>query len=145
MKSFASIAAAIVILTAGTAAQTSPDPKMTRVERAEIIDLLNKTEKEFLQAVESLTDQQWAFKAAPERWSIAECAEHIVLSEALMFDLATKSVAGPADEKWEATLNKTNMLRRALPDRSTKVDAPAAIKPQRAMTRAELMARFKQQ
>jgi len=31
MKSFASIAAAILILAAGTAAQTSPDPKMTRV------------------------------------------------------------------------------------------------------------------
>jgi hypothetical protein len=134
-------------LTTGLGAQTAapPDPRMTREERAEIIELLNKTEKEFLQAVEGLTDQQWAFKAAPERWSIAECAEHIVLSEALMFDLATKSLAGTADEKWEATLNKTNMLRRALPDRSTKVDAPAAIKPQRALTRAELMARFKQQ
>jgi DinB family protein len=145
MKSFASIAAAILILTAGTAAQTSPDPKMTRAERAELIDLLNKSEKEFLQAVESLTDPQWSFKPGPDRWSVAECAEHIVLADAMLFETATKSLTGPSDEKWDATLGKTEMLRRALPNRSTKVDAPVAIRPQHGMTRQQLMARFKEQ
>ena len=145
MKSFARIAAAILILTAGTAAQTSPDAKMTRAERAELIDLLNKSEKEFLQAVESLTDQQWSFKPGPDRWSVAECAEHIVLAEAMLFETATESLTGPSDEKWDATLGKTEMLRRALPNRSTKVDAPVAIRPQHGMTRQQLMARFKEQ
>jgi hypothetical protein len=148
MSVLRSIPAAALILVASLSAQApapAPDPQMTRVERAELIDLLNKTEKEFLQAVEGLTDQQWSFKPGPDRWSVAEVAEHIVLAEASMFDLATKSLNDPLDAKWEATLGKTNMLRRALPDRSTKVDAPPAIRPQHAMTRAELMARFKQQ
>jgi hypothetical protein len=145
MRLFAAIAAAVLVVQAPTAAQTSADPKMTRPERAELIELLNKSEKEFLQAVEGLTDQQWAFKPGPERWSVAECAEHIVLAESLLFDTATKSLTAASDEKWHATLSKTEVLRRALPNRSTKVDAPAAIKPRQAMTREQVMARFKEQ
>jgi len=145
MTRFAAIAATLLTLAASAAAQTSPDPKMTRAERAELIELLNKSEKEFLQAVETVSDQQWSFKPGPDRWSVAECAEHIVLAEALLFETATNSLTGPSDGKWEDTLRKTDILRRALPNRSTKVDAPAAIKPQNGMTRQQLMARFKEQ
>jgi hypothetical protein len=145
MRLFAAVAAAVLVLPVPAAAQTSSDPKMTRSERAELIELLNKSEKEFLQAVEGLTDEQWAFKPGPDRWSVAECAEHIVLAEALLFETATKSLTAASDEKWEATLSKTDVLRRALPNRSTKVDAPAAIKPRQAMTRPQLMARFREQ
>lgn len=145
MRLFAAVAAAVLVLPVPAAAQTSSDPKMTRAERAELIELLNTSEKEFLQAVEGLTDEQWAFKPGPDRWSVAECAEHIVLAEALLFETATKSLTAASDEKWEATLSKTDVLRRALPNRSTKVDAPAAIKPRQAMTRPQLMARFKEQ
>src|SRR4029453_18562370 len=134
MKFLAGLAASILALTTPALAQTA-DPKMTKSERAELIELLNKSEKEFMQAVEGLTDQQWSFKPGPDRWSVAECAEHIVLAEALLFETATKSLTGPSDEKWEETLRKTDILRRALPNRSTKVDAPAAIKPQNGMTR----------
>ena len=144
MKFLAGVAAGILVLTIAAAAQTA-DPKMTKAERAELIELLNKSEKEFLQAVEGLNDQQWAFKPGPDRWSVAECAEHIVLAEALLFETATTSLTAASDEKWESTLSKTDVLRRALPNRSTKVDAPAAIKPRQAMTRPQLMARFREQ
>ena len=143
MKFLAALAANILLLPIQPPAQTA-DPKMTKAERAEIIELLNKSEKEFLQAVEGLSDQQWSFKPGPDRWSVAECAEHIVLAEALLFETATKSLTA-ADDKWEETLRKTDILRRALPNRSTKVDAPEAIKPRQAMTRQQLMARFKEQ
>jgi len=145
MRLFGCVAATLLAITAGTGAQTLPDSKMTRAERAELIELLNRSEKEFLQAVEGLTEQQWSFKPGPERWSVGEVAEHIVLAEALLFETATKSLAGPADENWDSTLSKTDVLRRALPNRSTKVDAPAAIRPQHAMTRQQLMARFREQ
>jgi hypothetical protein len=144
MKFLAGLAASILALTIPASAQ-APDPKMTKAERAELIELLNKSEKEFVKAVEGLTDQQWSFKPGPDRWSVAECAEHIVLAEALLFETATTSLAAASDEKWEDTLRKTDVLRRALPNRSTKVDAPAAIKPRQAMTRQQLMSRFKEQ
>ena len=144
MKFLVGLAASLLVLTIPALAQTA-DPKMTKAERAELIELLNKSEKEFVQAVESLTDQQWSFKPGPDRWSVAECAEHIVLAEALLFETATTSLTAASDEKWEDTLRKTDVLRRALPSRTTKVDAPAAIKPRQAMTRQQLMARFKEQ
>ena len=144
MKCLAGLAASILVLTIPASAQTA-DAKMTKAERAELIELLNKSEKEFLQAVEGLSEQQWSFKPGPDRWSVAECAEHIVLAEALLFETATTSLTAAADDKWEETLRKTDVLRRALPNRSTKVDAPAAIKPRQAMTRQQLMARFKEQ
>jgi hypothetical protein len=144
MKFLAGLAASILVLTTPAPAQTA-DPKMTKAERAELIELMNKSEKEFLQAVEGLSEQQWSFKPGPDRWSVAECAEHIVLAEALLFETATTSLTAAADDKWEETLRKTDVLRRALPNRSTKVDAPAAIKPRQAMTRQQLMARFKEQ
>jgi len=74
-------------------------------------------------AVESVSDVQWAFKAGPDRWSIGEVAEHLVLAEAGLFATATKSLAAPADDKWTATLSKTDLLKRALPNRTTKVGA----------------------
>ena len=123
----------------------APDATMTRAERAELIDLLNKSEKEFLDAVDSVSDAQWTFKAGPDRWSIGEVAEHLVLAEAGLFTTATKSVAAPADDKWTATVGKTDMLKRALPNRTTKVDAPQEIRPRGDLTRAQVMARFKEQ
>src|SRR6478735_2257342 len=84
-------------------------------------------------------------QTADPKMTQAERAEHIVLAEALLFETATTSLTAASDEKWEDTLRKTDVLRRALPNRSTKVDAPAAIKPRQAMTRQQLMARFKEQ
>jgi hypothetical protein len=132
--------------TAGAGVQTSaPDPRMTRAERDELIDLLNRSQKEFLDAVESVSDGQWTFKAGPDRWSIGEVAEHLVLAEAGLFAAATNSLTVPADDKWTATVSKTDLLRRALPNRTTKVDAPQEIRPRGDMTRAQVMARFREQ
>ena len=131
-------------LTVGARAQ-APDATMTRAERAELIDLLNASEKEFLDAVESVSDAQWAFKAGPDRWSIGEAAEHLVLAEAGLFATATKSLGAPADDQWTATVGKTDLLKRALPNRTTRVDAPQEIRPRGDLTRAQVMARFKEQ
>jgi len=136
----------LMTLIAGAGAQApAADAKMTRAERAELIDLLNKSEKEFLDAVESVSNAQWTFKAGPDRWSIGEVAEHLVLAEGGLFATATRSLDAPADEKWTATIGKTDLLKRALPNRTTRVDAPQEIRPRGDMTRAQVMARFKEQ
>ena len=63
----------------------------------------------------------------------------------MLFDGAAKMLDGPVDPKWEETLRKTDVLRNAIPNRTRKVDAPGAIQPKQAMTRAQIMARFKEQ
>jgi hypothetical protein len=126
-------------------AQSGADPKMTAADRAEIVELLQKSEQELMKAIDGVSDAQWMYKPAPDRWSIAEVVEHVVLADALLFETAVKSLDGAANPKWETTLSKTDLLRRAIPDRARKVDAPAAIRPQQAMTRAQLLSRFKEQ
>ena len=124
-------------------------PKMTDAERAKAVQLLKDTRQEFLDYVEKLTDEQWSFKPAPvdgrERWSIAECAEHIMLSEALIFGRVEAALAAPVNPDWQTkTAKKTEILLRYLPDRSGKATAPEAIQPKSKLTRAEIMARYKE-
>jgi hypothetical protein len=145
MISISVLITAVLALTAGAAPQTSQDPKMTQAERAELIELLQKSEREFMDAVDGLTDEQWSFKPGPARWSVGEVAEHIVLADALLFKVAIKSLEGQPDATWDATVSKTDTLRKALPNRSRRVDAPASIQPQLAVSRAELLSRFKEQ
>jgi hypothetical protein len=126
-------------------AQTASETTLTADERAEVIDLLEKSAAELETAIAGLTDAQWTFKPGPDRWSVGEVVEHIVLADGLLFDTAIASLEKGANAKWEGTLGKTALIRKAIPDRSRKVDAPAAIKPQQATTRAALLVRFKEQ
>lgn len=45
---------------------------LTKDERTRAVEYLTQTHKEFLAAVEGVSDAQWKWKAAPEKWSIAE-------------------------------------------------------------------------
>jgi hypothetical protein len=119
------------------------DPHMTKEERAKVIRLLNQSSEEFLSSIDGLTEQQWTFKAAPDRWSIGETAEHIVLAEGALFASMQKALASPPNPDWEAqTENKTAFLERVMLDRSHKAQAPEAIKPV-GMTRAQVIERYK--
>jgi hypothetical protein len=118
---------------------------MTEAERTELVELLLKSERDFMQELDGLNERQWSFELGPDRWSVGEVVEHIVLADRLLFDTATKSLTGQPDAQWEATLRKTETLRRALPDRSRRVDAPGVSQPRRAMPREELLSRFMDQ
>jgi hypothetical protein len=122
---------------------------MTSEERAHVIQLLKDSQEEFLASTEKLTDEQWNFKSPPidgrERWSIAQVAEHIMLSEAAIFGRVEAALAAPVNPNWETkTGKKTAFLERILPDRSTKATAPEAITPKSNLTRAEIMSRYKE-
>jgi hypothetical protein len=132
--------AAVFILTGQLLAA---DPHMSKDERAKVIRLLNQSSDEFLGSIDGLTEQQWTFKAAPDRWSIGEIAEHIVLAEGLLFASVRKAIASPPNSDWEAqTERKTAFLERVMLDRSHKAQAPEAIKPV-GLTRPQVIEQFK--
>ncbi len=119
------------------------DPHMTPEERAKVIGLLKQSQDEFLSSIDGLTEAQWNYKPAPDRWSIAETAEHIVLAEGAVFNGVKKALASTPDPDWEAqTAGKTAFLERVLLDRSHKAQAPESIRPT-GMTRAQVIERFK--
>lgn len=61
----------------------------TAEDRRLALQYLQSTHEKFLAALNNLSEAQWKFKAAPERWSIAEIAEHIVLAEDQLYGFVT--------------------------------------------------------
>jgi len=49
----------------------------TQAEKEKAVAYLETTKKGVLEATKGLSEAQWNFKAAPDKWSVAQCAEHI--------------------------------------------------------------------
>ena len=120
-------------------------PHLNQEERAYVIRLLRDSENEFLELISGLTGEQWTWKAAPDRWSVAQTAEHLVLGETAMLTMIKLALAAPPNPDWAAEdARKTRFLDRVLPDRSLKAAAPAPLEPHHHWTREETMARYKE-
>ncbi len=122
------------------------DAHMTAEERAKAIGYLEESRKEFLAAIDGVTAEQWKWKPAPERWSVGETAEHIVLAEDLLFGNVKKAIASPPNPEWEEkTKGKTEFIERVMAPRLGKATAPEPIVPGGKMTQAEVRERFLKQ
>ena len=114
-------------------------PTLTQADRDKGIAELEGSRQAFLDATKGLTPAQWSFKAGPDRWSIAECAEHIALSEDFIFGIVTDKVmkSPVAPEKREAVKGKDELIVTMLQDRSHKATAPEPIDPTKRPMAAE--------
>ncbi|HLJ45088.1 MAG TPA: DinB family protein [Bryobacteraceae bacterium] len=122
------------------------DPHMSDAERAQILKWLDESQKEFFAAIDSVSEAQWKWKPTPERWSVGETAEHIVLAEALLFDSVRKAMAAAPNPDWEEqTKGKTEFIVRVMPSRQGKAVAPEPIVPRQGLTRSQIKERFEKQ
>jgi uncharacterized damage-inducible protein DinB len=118
---------------AAAASKTSPSESsgFTKEDRDRAVEYLKQTQKDFLASIAGLSEAQWKFKSAPDRWSIAETAEHIAVTEQMIWDLVSgkimKSPAAP--EKRAEVKGKDEIILTAIPDRSRKAQAPERLKP----------------
>jgi uncharacterized damage-inducible protein DinB len=120
---------------------------LTQGDRDFAMSHLHASRKLFLDAVADLSEAQWRFKPAPDRWSIAECAEHIVLTEDAIFQLVTEKIlkSPPATGLPRATRADDEELILMLKDRSRKAPAPEFLRPSgRWPTKESLIEYFKQ-
>ena len=143
-KSRIILGAAAVLLIAATAsvAQTTT---LTPGEREAALKHLQATHDAFLQSISGLSEKQWRFKPAPDRWSVAEVAEHITISESSILGLVQKQfLASPAaPEKRAEVQGKDQIILEKVPDRSHKAQAPEFLKPtNRWANREELTKAF---
>lgn len=100
-------------------------------ERDFAMSHMHASRKFFLDSVAGLSPAQWTFKAAPEKWSIAECAEHIAASEDFIWALVEKLGAGTdaPPEMLEKTKGKDKVVVEMVPKRDQKFQAPEPIQP----------------
>jgi len=121
-----------------------PTPRLTEEERAHVLHLLRDSESEFLRLTSGLTAEQWTWKPAPDRWSVAQIAEHLVLGESAMVTMIKLALAAPPNPDWAAQdARKTRFIGNVLPDRSHKAAAPEPLEPHHEWTRDESMARYR--
>ena len=124
---FKSMALAVAIVVLAAAATET----LTKDERDKGVAELEGSKKAFLDATKGLSAAQWNFKSAPDRWSIAECAEHIALAEGFIFGRITDGVMKTplTPEKRSATTGKDEKIVAMLQDRTHKATAPEPIDP----------------
>jgi hypothetical protein len=117
---------------------------LTPQEREFALKQYETTRDNFLKSIAGLSQKQWTFKPAPDRWSVAEVAEHITVSETTIFGLVPKLMQGPADpQKRDLVKGKDEIIIEKVPDRSHKVQAPEILRPTgRFATEADLTKAF---
>ena len=105
--------------------------ELDQAKRKVLLDHLDKSSSEFIASVKGITPAQWNYKPAPEVWSIAECAEHIALSEDLLRDMVEKKIlAGAASpERIAERKAADDKVLKMITDRSFKAKAPEPLKP----------------
>ncbi|HXT24146.1 MAG TPA: DinB family protein [Candidatus Eisenbacteria bacterium] len=119
------LAAAIGFVVTGTA--RAQDASAADKEKA--LALLESSKKEVLAATKGLSEAQWTFKAGPDRWSIAECMEHIAAAEDFIRGTIEQNVLkAPAAPDRDIAKIDAGILAM-VPDRSNKVQAPDPLKP----------------
>jgi len=139
----------IFTLAFASIAQTAtPAPTtLSAEERETALKSLQATHDAFLKSIAGLSEKQWKFKPAPDRWSVAEVAEHIAVSESTIFGMVQgKIMTSPAEpEKRAETKGKDETVLTMVPDRSHKAQAPEFLKPtNRWATREELVKSFEE-
>jgi hypothetical protein len=125
------IALAGLLLAIVAAAPPLEAQTLTQDDRDRLVAHLEKTRKALIDATAGLSAAQWNFKQAPDHWSVAECVEHLALSEDLIFQLVTERMlkSPPEPEKKEATKGKEDLILKVIPDRSQKFQAPEPLVP----------------
>jgi uncharacterized damage-inducible protein DinB len=143
------LAAAMFCLVLASAAQTAApatSTPLTPQEREFLLKQFETTRDNFLKSISGLSQKQWTFKPAPDRWSVAEVAEHITVSESTIAGAVHGLMQSPAaPEKRAQVKGKDELLLQRMPDRSHKAQAPEMLRPTgRWPTEADLIKAFEE-
>ena len=124
-------------LAAGAAGQD-----VTPTEREQALAYLAETRKGVVEATKGLTEAQWKFKPAPDRWSAAEVLEHVVLIEDIVQGILAKIGQAPAGAADRDPKQVDAMVLAKVPDRTEKFQAPPPALPSGRWTSAGTLERF---
>lgn len=147
MAAMQTIALVVMLLVPAFTAKvtTVHEGHLTADERAKVIKYLTESRDKLLAEISDVSEAQWKFKPGPDRWSVGEVAEHILLAEGLLFTNVERAMAAPVNPDWqEKTKGKTEFIERVMIQRLGKAQAPEAIVPSGKLSRDEVIAKFKE-
>jgi len=135
-----------LLVVTGFAGKMSSDTISTK-ERKFLVDYLKDTKTALVKSLKGLSEGQLNFKAAPDRWSIKECVQHIALAEAGLWSMTEAALKQPANPQKRSEIKVTDAaLTTMVTDRSRKAQAPEVLQPQKgeAKTAEQALDNFKE-
>src|SRR6266478_5190112 len=125
-KSVAGVLMALLLM----AATVASAQEVTQVEKDRALQYLESTKKGVLEATKGLSEAQWNFKPAPDRWSVAQVTEHIAAAEDFMREiLKEKVMIAPSGEAGRDVKKTDEGVLAMVPDRTHKAQAPEPLVP----------------
>ena len=117
---------------------------MNPQERQTVLDQFAAGESRLLALAEGLTQEQWNFRQNPERWSIAEIFEHVILVERRVMGGMQKRLASgaPATES-PGNAARDSELASKVRTRTQKIQAPEPVRPSGQWSASDLSAGFR--
>jgi hypothetical protein len=121
----------LTVLLAVTGVMATPAEELTQAEKAHALQYLESTKKDVLDATKGLSEAQWNFKPAPDRWSVAQVMEHIAAAEDFIRVglVQEKVMTSPAGEPGRDVRKIDAAVEAMIPDRSHKAQAPEPLVP----------------
>jgi hypothetical protein len=118
--------------------------EVTKTDRDTLVAHLKKTQAAFLKSIDGVSEAQWTWKSAPDRWSVAETSEHITKAEDMLRGMVEGMMKAPAAPDLLAkTKGKDAMILQVIPDRTKKAQAPEPLVPKGTYpTKAALIEAF---
>ncbi len=116
-------------MTQNTAEASTAIQEITAAEREKAVQYLQRSRDALVEALRGLTDAQWKFKPAPDRWSIAEIMEHVAFIEGRIQEIIGQLPAAPADSPMREVKQVDAFICFYVPSRELKVQAPERIQP----------------
>jgi hypothetical protein len=129
MKRYYAVALTMILALAGAASTKAQEVSQAEKDRA--LQYLESTKKGVLDATKGLSDAQWNFKPAPDRWSVAQVMEHLAAAEDMIRGLDQEQMKTPAVPVRDAeeTKKADDAVLAMVPDRSHKAQAPEPLQP----------------
>jgi hypothetical protein len=95
---------------------------LTLAERELLVEMLAAGRDALVATLEGVTPELWACRPAPDAWSIADCTEHLVVSdEALLAHVRGQILSSPADPARQPEVRgKDGTVVSAMRDRTSK-------------------------
>jgi hypothetical protein len=105
--------------------------ELTQAEKEHALQYLESTKKDVLDATQGLSEAQWNFKPAPDRWSVAQVMEHIAAGEDFtrVNLIQEKVMTLPGGEPGRDVKKIDAAVEAMIPDRSRKAQAPEPLVP----------------
>src|SRR5260370_8896339 len=101
-------------------AGTARAQEVTEAEKDKALQYLETTKKNILEATKGLSEAQWNFKSAPDRWSVAQVMEHIAAAEDFIRGmLKEKVMMAPAGDAGRDVKKTDEAVLALVPDRTT--------------------------